>query len=78
MKLVATDGVSTPRFALPMAGGTDEVEGLYLRRFGVPFDALATDGRDASCWYRLHQSLGAILHRGISVRDAQKDSVNLV
>ena len=33
-----------------MVGRTDEVEkGLYLRRYGVPFDAIAyVFGRDAS------------------------------
>lgn len=42
-----------PEFVMPyMVGRTDEVEkGLYLRRYGVPFDALAhLFGRDASYW----------------------------
>ncbi len=45
IELVATGQMYPlrPEFAMPyMVGRTDEVEkGLYLRRYGVPFDALA-------------------------------------
>lgn len=63
-----------------MVGRTDEVEkGLYLRRYGVPFDALAyVFGRDASYWYRLHQSLGRFSIVGTTVKDPNKMPVNLV
>jgi len=70
-----------PEFVLPyMVGRTDEVEkGLYLRRYGVPFDALAyVFGRDASYWYRLHQSLGRFSIVGTTVKDPNKMPVNLV
>lgn len=70
-----------PEFVMPyMVGRTDEVEkGLYLRRYGVPFDALAyVFGRDASYWYRLHQSLGRFSIVGTTVRNIQKIPVNLV
>jgi hypothetical protein len=83
IKLVATGAVYQvrPASVLPyMVGRTEAVEkGLYLRRFGVPFDALAyVFGRDASYWYRLHQSLGRFSIVGTTVRDAQKLPVNLV
>ena len=43
-----------------MAGWTDDVEKpLFLRRFGVPFWALAhVFGKDAMYWYQLAISLG--------------------
>lgn len=50
-----------PSFMMPyMIAETDEVEkALYLRRWGVPFDALAyVFGRDAMFWYRAYISLG--------------------
>lgn len=83
IKVVATGAVYQvrPDFALPyMAGRTNEVEkGLYLRRFGVPFTALAyVFGRDASYWYRLHQSLGRFSIVGTTVRDPEAIPVNLV
>lgn len=83
IKLTATGAVYQvrPDFALPyMAGKTDEVEkGLYLRRFGVPFDALAyVFGRDASYWYRLHQSLGRLSIVGTTVRDAADLPTHLI
>jgi hypothetical protein len=70
-----------PEFVMPyMVGKTDEVEkALYLRRYGVPFDALAyVFGRDASYWYRLHQSLGRFSIVGTTVKDPNKMPVNLV
>ena len=50
-----------PSFVMPyMIAKTDDIEkALYLRRFGVPFDALAyVFGRDAMFWYRATVSLG--------------------
>lgn len=63
-----------------VVGRTNEVEkGLYLRRYGVPFDALAyVFGRDASYWYRLHQSLGRFSIVGTTVKDPNKVPVNLI
>ncbi len=57
IKLITTGAVFTlrPSFVMPyMIGRTDEVEkALYLRQWGVPFDALAyVFGRDAMFWYR--------------------------
>ncbi|NBD34488.1 MAG: hypothetical protein GVY30_00650 [Chloroflexi bacterium] len=50
-----------PSAVLPyMTGETDEVEkALFLRRFGVPFWALAyVFGRDEQYWYRLEGQMG--------------------
>lgn len=50
-----------PAFVMPyMVAMTDEVEkALYLRRWGVPFDALAyVFGRNPMFWYRASMSLG--------------------
>ena len=50
-----------PSFVMPyMTGRTDEMEkALYLRRLGVPFEALAyVFGRNAMFWYRATVSLG--------------------
>jgi hypothetical protein len=63
-----------PSFVLPyMAGRTDEVEKpLFLRRFGVPFWALArVFGRDPMYWYRLELSLGRNSVVGTTVRKAE-------
>jgi hypothetical protein len=62
-----------PSFALPyMAGLTDDVEKpLFLRRFGVPFWALAhVFGKDPMYWYRLEVSLGRNSVVGTTVRRA--------
>jgi hypothetical protein len=62
-----------PSFVLPyMAGWTDEVEKpLFLRRFGVPFWALArVFGHDPMYWYRLEVSLGRNSVVGTTVRRA--------
>lgn len=62
-----------PSFVLPyMAGHTDEVEKpLSLRRFGVPFWALAhVFGHDPMYWYRLEVSLGRNSVVGTTVRRA--------
>lgn len=60
-----------PSFVLPyMAGWTDDVEKpLFLRRFGVPFWALArVFGKDSMYWYRLEVSLGRNSVVGTTVR----------
>ncbi len=70
-----------PDFVLPyMVGLTDEVEkALYLKRFGVPFDALAyVFGRDDSYWYRLYQSLGRLSIIGTTVKDPASIPLHLV
>ncbi len=69
-----------PDFVLPyMAGKTDAVEkALYLKRFGVPFDALAyVFGRDDSYWYRLYQSLGRLSIVGTTVKDESVHAASL-
>ena len=50
-----------PSFVMPyMIGRTDAIEkALYLRQWGVPFDALASVfGRDAMFWYRAWLAFG--------------------
>jgi hypothetical protein len=62
-----------PSFVLPyMAGFTDDVaDGLFLRRFGVPYWALAhVFGKDANYWYRLEISLARNSIVGTTVRQA--------
>jgi hypothetical protein len=70
-----------PDFVMPyMIGKTDEVEkGLYLRRYGVPYEGLAyVFGRDAMYWYRAEQRLGKFSLVGTTVKDPQQLPVNLV
>jgi hypothetical protein len=60
-----------PSCALPyLVGWTDDAEApLFLRRFGVPFWALAhVFGRDASYWHRLEVGLGRNSIVGTTVR----------
>ena len=60
-----------PSFVLPyLAGYTDDVaKPLFLRRFGVPFWALAhVFGKDAMYWYRLEVGLGRYSLVGTTVR----------
>ena len=54
-----------------MTGETDTVEkGLFLRRFGVPFWALAyVFGRDEQYWYRLESQMGRYDIVGATVKD---------
>lgn len=83
IKLVTSQAVYQvrPDFVLPyMVGKTDAVEkALYLRRFGVPFDALAyVFGRDDSYWYRLDQSLGRFSIVGTTVKDPASMPLHLV
>ena len=62
-----------PSFVLPyQVARTDDVEKpLFLRRFGVPFWALAhVFGKDPSFWYRLEVSLGRNSVVGTTIRKA--------
>ena len=62
-----------PSLVMPyMVAMTDEVEkGLYLRRWGVLFDALAyVFGRDSMFWYRSSQSLGRPSLVGTTIRSS--------
>ena len=83
IKVVATGKVYQVRrdFVMPyMIGKTDEVEkGLYLRRWGVPFEALAhVFGRDENYWYRAYQGLGRFSIVGTTVRDPDSIPVHLL
>ena len=63
-----------PSFVMPyMAGNTDDVEKpLFLRKFAVPFWALAhVFGHDAMYWYRLERSLGRNSLVGTTVNDPE-------
>jgi hypothetical protein len=62
-----------PSFLMPyMAARTAEVEGpLFLRKFGLPFWALArVFGRDPMTWYRLECTLGRFSIVGTTLRTA--------
>jgi len=61
IEIAGTSYTIRPSFVMPyMAGFVDDVEkGLFLRKFDVPFWALAhIFGRDAMYWFRMEQSLG--------------------
>ena len=63
-----------PSFMMPyLIAETPEVEkALYLRRWGVPFDALAyVFGRNAMFWYRAYLSLGRNSIVGTTVKKAE-------
>jgi len=60
-----------PCFVMPyLTGKVEDVEGpLFLRRFGVPYWALArVFGRDAMYWYRQEIGLGRFSVVGTTVR----------
>jgi len=83
IKLKATGEVYLirPSSLLPfMSGKTDEVEkALYLRQWGVPFEALAyCFGRDAMYYYRAWVSIGRNQIVGTSVKDAARLPQNLI
>ena len=64
-----------PSFLLPyMSGQVDQADSaLFLRRFDVPFWALArVFGRDEQYWYRLCHSLGRNSLVGTTIRDPQR------
>jgi hypothetical protein len=61
-----------PDFVMPYGvGKTEEVaKGLYLRRYGVPYDGIAhVLGHDAMFWWRATQSLGRVSIVGSTVKD---------
>jgi hypothetical protein len=61
-----------PDFVMPyMIGTTEEVEkGLYLRRYGVPYEAIAhVLGHSAMYWYQATQGLGRASLVGSTVKD---------
>lgn len=83
IKLKANKEVFTlrPSFVMPyFIASTDEVErALYLRQWGVPFEALAyVFGRDAMFWYRAWLCLGRTNLVGTSVKSAQAMPADLV
>ena len=70
-----------PDFIMPyMVGKTDEIDKpMYLRQFGVPFDALAyVFGRNAMYWYRIYLSLGRASIVGTTIKTPQKLPQHLV
>jgi hypothetical protein len=70
-----------PSFVMPyMTSFTDDVEkGLYLRRWNVPYEALAyVFGRDPMFWYRCSQSLGRPSIVGATVRSPERLPEHLV
>lgn len=83
IKLKASGAVFTlrPSFLLPYSiARTEEVEkALYLRQWGVPFEALAyVFGRNAMFWYRAWLSLGRPNLVGTTVKSAAQMPLDLV
>jgi hypothetical protein len=83
IKVHATGAVFTlrPSFVMPyMMARTEEVEkALYLRQWGVPFDALAyVFGHDAMFWYRAWLAFGRPSLLGTTVKDPQQIPTHLV
>jgi hypothetical protein len=83
IKLQATGKVFTlrPSFLLPYGiGRTEEVEkALFLRQWGVPFDALAyVFGRNAMFWYRAWRSFGRVNLVGTTVKQPSSMPQDLV
>jgi hypothetical protein len=69
-----------PSFIMPGCSGLTESvsKGLLLRKFGVPFWAIAhIFGHDAMYWYRQESSLGRYSIVGTTVKDASKLPENL-
>lgn len=63
-----------PDFVMPYGiGKTEAVEkGLYLRRYGVPYDGIAhVLGHDAMYWWRATQALGRGSIVGSTVKDPE-------
>ena len=70
-----------PSFLMPyMIARTDEIErGLYFKRWGVPFEALAYGfGHDAMFWYRAYVSIGRNTIVGTTVKGADKLPKNVL
>ena len=64
-----------PSFMMPyLIGRTQAMEkALYLRRWGVPFDALRyVFGRDPMFWYRAYVSLGRLSLVGTTIKDPDR------
>ena len=83
IKLKATGEVFTlrPSFVLPYGiARTEEIEkALYLRQWGVPFEALAyVFGRSASFWQRAWLQLGRCSLVGTTIKDPEKLPLHLV
>jgi hypothetical protein len=76
-RIVLKDGAAysiRPSFLMPyMAARVEDVEGpLFLRKFGVPFWALAhVFGDDPMSWYRLECGLGRFSVAGTTVRKGE-------
>src|SRR3954447_17301465 len=76
-RIITRDGTSysiRPSFLMPyMTARVEDVEGpLFLRKFGVPFWALArVFGDDPMYWYRLECGLGRCSVAGATVRRAE-------
>jgi hypothetical protein len=56
-----------------MVGKTDQIDKpMYLRQFGVPFEALAyVFGRNPMYWYRIYLSLGGASIVGTKIKDPE-------
>lgn len=75
LKATAEVFLVRPSFLMPyMVGRTEDVEkALYLRHWGVPFDALVyVFGRDAMYWYRAEMALGRPAIVGSTVKQPEK------
>ena len=76
-RLILKDGTAysvRPSFLMPyMTARTEDVQGpLFLRKFAVPFWALArVFGRDPMYWYRIESSLGRFSIVGTTVRQGE-------
>jgi hypothetical protein len=76
-RILTRDGAAyslRPSYLMPyMAGRTEDVEGpLFLRKFAVPFWALArVFGRDPMYWYRLECGLGRFSIVGTTIRQGE-------
>jgi hypothetical protein len=75
LKATAAVFLVRPSFLMPsMVGRTEAVEkALYLRHWGVPFDALVyVFGRDAMYWYRAELALGRPTIVGSTVKPPEQ------
>src|SRR6516164_8376718 len=75
LKATAAVFLVRPSFLMPyMVGRTEAVQkALYLRHWGVPFDALVyVFGRDAMYWYRAELALGRPTIVGSTVKQPEK------
>jgi len=75
LKATAAVFLVRPSFLMPsMVGRTEAVEkALYLRHWGVPFDALVyVFGRDAMYWYRAELALGRPTIVGSTVKQPEQ------